>query len=323
MSARERQIEAFLDASDWWDWEREALAGDASTRRYERLISGAQSVILMDAPPGAGATTTQFADLAIWLKDKGLCPPDILAHDPDLGFMVISDLGRDDFAQWLTKRPSDAQRLYRAATDILLHLQTCPVPADLPVMTPATGAMMVDLAGAYYAGHPADDLVTAMEHALERFALSPDTLALRDYHAENLIWRPHFAGLAQVGLLDFQDAFIAPKGYDLMSLLRDARRDVPAALSAEIITYFIDKTGLGPDFHAQLACLGAQRNLRILGVFARLAKEMRKPKYLKLVPRVWANLQTDLAHPALADLRRTVDKTLPQPTAAVLESLAP
>ena len=106
-----------------------------------------------------------------------------------------------------------------------------------------------------------------------------------------------------------------------MSLLRDARRDVPADFSAEMIDYYMRNAGLDKDFHAQLACLGVQRNLRILGVFARLAKQMRKTRYLALIPRVWANLQIDLAHPALADLRRAVDNMLPTPTDAVLESL--
>ncbi|MDX8350546.1 phosphotransferase [Cognatiyoonia sp. IB215446] len=323
MSAREEQINAFLQATEWREWQRAPLAGDASTRRYERLSSGANSVILMDAPSGSGATTTEFADLAAALQDFKLCPPAILAHDPVLGAMVISDLGRDDFALWLAKRPEDAEMLYRAAIDVLLHLRQQMPPADLSVMTPEIGAAMVGLAGEHYAGRPADDLISEMARALERLAPHADTLALRDYHAENLIWRPGLSGLARVGLLDFQDAFVAPEGYDLVSLLRDARRDVPPALVTRMVAYYMDKTNADQGFHAQLACLGAQRNLRILGVFPRLAKQMRKPKYLALIPRVWANLQLDLAHPALAELRRVADATLPSPTDAFLEGLQP
>ena len=149
----------------------------------------------------------------------------------------------------------------------------------------------------------------------------PDTLALRDYHAENLIWRPELVGLARVGLLDFQDAFVAPLGYDLASLLRDARRDVPDDICAAMVAHFMAETGAGADFPAQLACLGAQRNLRILGVFARLAVEMGKTRYIPMIPRVWAQLQKDLAHPALSDLRAAVSDILPAPDAALLARL--
>jgi Predicted phosphotransferase related to Ser/Thr protein kinases len=150
---------------------------------------------------------------------------------------------------------------------------------------------------------------------------TPDTLALRDYHAENLIWRPDLDGLARVGLLDFQDAFVAPLGYDLASLLRDARRDVPDDICAAMVAHFMAATGAGAEFPAQLACLGAQRNLRILGVFARLATEMGKTRYIPMIPRVWAQLQKDLAHPALSDLRDVVADLLPPPDAALLARL--
>jgi aminoglycoside/choline kinase family phosphotransferase len=152
-----------------------------------------------------------------------------------------------------------------------------------------------------------------MTAALSACAPVADRLALRDFHAENLIWRPALAGAARVGLLDFQDAFIAPAGYDLVSLLRDARRDVDPKLVQDMIARFTAGTDVGPDFPAQFACLGAQRNLRILGVFARLAKQAGKTRYLTLIPRVWRNLMLDLAHPALADLRAVVHDLLPPP----------
>lgn len=321
MSDRQTFITEFLAQSTWATWDRMPLAGDASARRYERLTHNGSSVILMDAPPENGEDTTPFANLAEHLTAHGLYPPAVLAHNRKRGVMVLSDLGPNDFAGWLSNKPTDARPLYGAAIDVLLHLQSCELPTSLKRMTPNIGAEMVGITPEYYAGKSDLDLVKAMHEALNRLAPIADTLALRDFHAENLIWRPQLSGLARVGLLDFQDAFIAPNGYDLASLLRDVRRGVEPNIAEEMIITFMEKAGLDDTFRAQLACLGAQRNLRILGVFARLATEMKKPLYIDLIPRVWSNLQIDLAHPALAKLQQAVHDTLPAPDDATLERL--
>ncbi|SFR53719.1 hypothetical protein SAMN04488005_2690 [Yoonia tamlensis] len=318
MTDRAEVVGNFLAASKWADWRRHPLAGDASSRRYERLTNDAASVILMDAPRENGATTGAFAQITALLQNAGLCPPAILAHDQTPGIMVLSDLGPDDFASWLMKHPADSLGLYRVATDVLVHLATLPAPDTLIAMTPKVGAQMVEITGEFYASDPIPDLIQEMQTALAALAPTPNTLSLRDFHAENLIWRADQQGLDRVGLLDYQDAFVAPRGYDLASLLRDVRRDIDPALAQEITAYFIAKTRAGPDFVAQLACLGAQRNLRILGVFARLSKVMQKKRYIDLIPRVWAHLMADLRHPALARLQQAVQDTLPTPDEALL-----
>ncbi|MEL6682756.1 MAG: phosphotransferase [Pseudomonadota bacterium] len=322
MTSRSVLIKAFLAGSRWESWHQTALAGDASSRRYLRLTSGDETVILMDDPPSSGATTSQFAAVATYLSSCGLCPPHIHAHDPSLGLMIISDLGEQDFARWLIQRPKDSDMLYRAAADVLLHLKSCPPPDGLTEMTPDIGAEMVRIVGEKYAGKPADDLMEEIRLALRQLAPCADTLALRDFHAENLIWRPAMTGHSKIGLLDFQDAFIAPEGYDLVSLLRDARRDVAPTFYNTIVSYYIDRSGQKDTFRAQLACLGVQRNLRILGVFARLARDQQKPHYLSFIPRVWQYLQEDLSHPKLAAVRRVADATLPPPSADHLKGLA-
>jgi len=314
-------IDHFITASDWADWDRHPLAGDASARRYERLTDGTSNVILMDAPPENGETTNAFASITSLLQNAGLAPPEILAHDVSAGIMILSDLGQDDFAGWLTKNPADNLTLYRAATDVLVHLDNYPAPSNLNQMTPEVGSQMVEITGEFYANAPTPDLTTEVHRALATLAPNANTLALRDYHAENLIWRPKLQGLNRVGLLDYQDAFIAPAGYDLASLLRDVRRDIDPALAQEITTYYMAKTGAGSDFPAQLACLGAQRNLRILGVFARLSLVMGKKRYIDLVPRVWANLMADLRHPELKMLEQAVRDTLPAPDTETLARL--
>ena len=147
-------------------------------------------------------------------------------------------------------------------------------------------------------------------------------MILRDYHAENLIWLPGRKGIARVGLLDFQDAMTGHRAYDLVSLLQDVRRDVPAGIETRMLARYIDGSGTNDHaFRTAYAVLGAQRNLRILGVFARLATDYGKPRYVDLIPRVWAHLVRDLDHPALAPVAQMLVDTLPAPSPETLQRL--
>ena len=146
----------------------------------------------------------------------------------------------------------------------------------------------------------------------------PPVLGLRDFHAENLVW----LGAAPLGVLDFQDAVAVHPAYDLVSALQDARRDVDPALEQAQIARYVAASGQDEGrFRAAYALLGAQRNLRILGIFTRLAQRDGKTRYLAFMPRVWDALQRDLAHPALAPLARAM-QGIPAPSARVLERIA-
>ena len=142
---------------------------------------------------------------------------------------------------------------------------------------------------------------------------------LRDYHAENLLWLPGRSGAARVGLLDFQDMLHGHPAYDLVSLLEDARRDVPAALRTALTDRYLARTGADREaFLLAAATLSAQRNLKIVGLFTRLARRDGKPRYLELLPRAWGHLAADLAHPALAPLAGLVAQHMPPPEPPVL-----
>ena len=321
MNERDALVDAFLAGTVWRGWQRDQIAGDASARRYLRLTNGGQSVILMDAPPADTQSTQPFADIAHLLTTHGLSAPNVLAHNAQDGVMVLTDLGQNDFAAWLKAHPDETPMLYQAAADVLLRLKEILPPDTLKQMTPTVGAEMIMITGEHYAQRDVTDLRETLQDALSEFAPVADTLALRDFHVENLIWRAKHTGLNRVGLLDFQDAFVAPAGYDLASLLRDARRDVPEETVQATLAYFAAKSGASTLFRTQVACLGVQRNLRILGVFARLAKVMKKPRYLEFLPRVWANVMADLNDPALANLRQAILDTLPAPTVPFCESL--
>ncbi|MFZ3580676.1 aminoglycoside phosphotransferase family protein [Loktanella sp. DJP18] len=312
MSDRGLRTSRFLSGTQWQDWKAFPLASDASARRYWRLTGPAgRTAILMDADPATGENVTPFLAIAQWLIANGLSAPGLLHGNVPQGLLLIDDLGPETVAAAAANVTEDI--LYDAAVDVLVVLDRLTPPPGLKVMTPGVGAEMVAITAEAY--HPCDPapLVGAMRDALAAHAPTASHLALRDYHAENLIWQPQAAGLHRIGLLDFQDAFVAPRGYDLASLLRDIRRTVSAAQVTRQTARFAAAVGIDPDaLAAQLATLGAQRNLRILGVFARLDAR-GKPRYADMLPRVWDQLLADLDHPALTDLRRIVVTMLPRP----------
>lgn len=280
----------------------------------------------MLAGPGSTAELLRFAALARHLAGLGLSPPGIFASDPEAGLMLIEDLGDDLFVRRIAGNPAEEMPLYEAAAGVLATLARHPPPAGLPVLDAAIMPPLVAPLFEWYAPGTGAGERRAIEAALgEALAAvvdaAPSALVHRDFHAENLIWLPERSAQARVGLLDFQDAHAGPSAYDMVSLVEDARRDVSEAARNAAIAAFLDLTGgSGAALAGALAALGAQRNLRILGIFARLARRDGRPGYLRFVPRVWAHLRRDLSHPSLAALARHM-AVVPPPSAAFLESL--
>ncbi len=266
----------------------------------------------MDAPPDTCGSQARFVEIATHIRQLDLCAPDVYAWDENLGILVLEDLGQTDFAQHLTNHSVDEQLLYEAAVDVLALLQSSPPPDGLNKMTPQVGADMIDIAFEWAAVDQSPELAAQIKShiydGLTKADSTPNTLSLRDFHAENLIWRPHQDGTARVGLLDFQDAFVTHPTYDLASLLRDARRDLTPSLVDPLVTR-LTPSGSDPiAFKNAFHIMAVQRNLRILGIFARLAKLDGKSKYLALIPRVWSHLMRDLATPNLAPLLPLVQR---------------
>lgn len=323
MTERERAKEAFLRQAGWRGEPLRALAGDASNRRYERFTLDARPVVLMDAPPETGGSIEPFLDVAAHLEGLDLHPPAIVARDPAQGFLLLEDLGDGLYARIFERAPDQEIPLYREALAVLRHLHQAPIPS-LPTYGPAEMAAAIDLAPIWYAdapGHVAP-LAESLFQALETLDWSRKVVALRDFHAENLIWCPEEIGLRRVGLLDFQDAVLCHPLYDVASLFHDARRDVPEpvveTLREEMFHWFAEDLAT---FDRAIAILSAQRALRILGIFARLSLQFGKPGYVDLIPRVWTQLETNLQHPSLAEVRRRVAEVLPHPSPAHLGDL--
>ena len=308
-------IDAFLAEAGWGGAEIEPLAGDASFRRYFRIRRGEATSMLMDAPPPQ-EDSRPFLRAARWLGANGMRAPRIVHDDSGRGLVLLEDFGAARMRDYLDQWPDDEREVYCAAVDALVALHQLP-PGPFAEYTmreyvrearlftewygPAQG-LSVDEAG-YTA---AWDEVLAPLLPRQR----PGVTVLRDYHAENIML---LDALHEQGLLDFQDALIGHRAYDLVSLLQDARRDVSPALEAEMFDYYLQASGEedGESFLADYARLGAQRNAKIVGIFVRLWRRDGKPRYLGLVPRVWDLLERDLMHPALAPVARWFDANIP------------
>jgi aminoglycoside/choline kinase family phosphotransferase len=306
----------FLASCGWQGAEILPLAGDASFRRYFRVLRGNRSAVLMDAPP-PHEDPQPFIAVAEWLIGRGLSAPEILARDLDRGLLLLGDFGSERLRETLDRDPQRERELYELATDVLVHLHQHPPMAglkphgleqwldELKLFTewycPAVGAE-VDVAG-YEA---------AWRRVLEPVAadgLGPVTV-LRDYHAENIMLVEGRDGVAHFGLLDFQDALAGHPAYDLASVLEDARRDVLPTIERAMIDRYLAATGLGEAFEGAYWALAAQRNTRILGVFTRLWKRDNKPGYRRFQPRMWGLLERDLGQPGLEPVRDWFDSNI-------------
>ena len=322
MPDRPNLIRRFLAGSGWGNATRSHLAGDASNRSYQRLQMNGKTAVLMDAPPDHGEDIRPVVTITNHLLTLGFSAPRILAQDAGNGFLLIEDLGDDLFAKLIQTSPEMELPLYCAATDVLIKLHQSPPPDHLPDYNPAVMADYIAPLFEWY--HPADatPIQQELQTVLTEYCTATPVMALRDYHAENLLWLPDRGGIKRVGLLDYQDAVKTHPAYDLVSLLKDARRDVPAAIETAMINRYITTTGTNPDtFRAAYAALGVQRNLRILGIFASLCINAGKPHYIDLIPRVRAQLTELLTHPALTTLQTLVLEILPEPTPDHLQRL--
>jgi aminoglycoside/choline kinase family phosphotransferase len=323
---RTQAIGDFLAGAGWGRVARAPLAGDASARRYERLRRGAATAILMDVPPESGLEVGPFLAVDAWLRAAGFSAPEVLAADPARGLVLLEDLGDDLFARLCAAAPEGEAGLYGAAIDLIADLQRVPPPTGAWSPPPYDMAFLlreVRLMPEWYlpgalGGPVSADLLAEYEalaaSALAGVAAARSTAVLRDYHAENLIWLPARRGAARVGLLDFQDMLLGHPAYDVVSLIGDARRDVSPAVREAMLARYVARSGADAEaFLAAAHLLSAQRNLKILGLFARLCRRDGKPRYLGYLPRVWALLAHDLAHPALAPFAAFVARHVPAP----------
>jgi tRNA threonylcarbamoyl adenosine modification protein YjeE len=351
--ARLQALRQFLTEAGYSDAERQRMAGDASTRSYARLVRQDGVVILMNSPRrpdgpaiydgksySAAAHLAEdvkpFVAIANGLRERGFSAPAIHHADLEAGFLITEDFGSAGVIEGDPPRPI-ADR-YQAATDMLAALHREALPEILPlaphvsyaIPTFDTDALLVEIGlmpewylpdrGVELTRDLRAEFVTMWRDLLSKPAALPKTWALRDFHSPNLIWLDQRPDIAKVGIIDFQDTVLGPPAYDLASLLQDARLDVPEQLELALLTRYIKARRASDDtfdpaaFAEIYAIMSAQRNTKLLGIFARLNRRDGKPQYLRHLPRIWTYLTRSLAHPALSGIRAWYSANVPPPS---------
>ena len=315
-AARDASIAAFLRANGFAPEDAQPLAQDASFRRYLRLRGGA---VLMDAPPPED--TRPFLRIAAHLAALGLSVPRILAADAVAGLVIEEDLGDDLFSAILSDTNIDT--LFDAAVDALIVFQRAAPPNGLPawgkaeMIQTATGTLFDWWWPAMNGTSPPDaaraDVAAALSTMLAPLETGPRCMVHRDYFAGNLLWLPERSGPRRAGVIDFQTAALGHPAYDLVSLLQDARRDIPPEIETKALTrYLAARPDLDPEtFHAAYDACAAQRHLRVACQWVRLARRDSRPHYLVHAPRTWALLNRALKKPAAAPLAAALDRWVP------------
>lgn len=290
-------------------------SADASFRRYFRCQVAGRSVILMDAPP-ALEDSAPFVDIAGRLARAGVPVPQILAVDLTQGFMALSDLGRETWLTALT--PGNADAWFSQAIDTLITLQQADT-RGLPIYDDALLRRELALFPDWYlARHLQADgdrqliawLDTVNEQLVEAALAQPRVFVHRDYMPRNLM-----VSEPNPGVLDFQDAVLGPVSYDPVCLFRDAFISWPESrVTGWLADYHARAQAAGlpvparrEDFLRDADLMGAQRHLKVIGIFARIRYRDGKPRYLEDVPRFFAYLQAVAdRHPELDALRRVL-----------------
>ncbi len=275
-------------------------SSDASFRRYFRVQHGPKSFVIMDAPPDK-EDCEPFIKISVALASFGLNVPQVLAKDLRQGFLLLSDLGSEQYLPLLDDDSVDV--LYADAITALVNMQVRAVASKVVLPVYDFDLLMTEMRlfkdwllaqqlGIQLNNEQADALDKVFVWLAQQALAQPQVWVHRDYHSRNLMR----TALANPGVLDFQDAVLGPLTYDLVSLLKDCYISWPRQqVEAWLANYLrqIQAAGLAMDVdYAQLQvwfdCMGVQRHLKATGIFARLNIRDGKPGYLADIPRTLA-----------------------------------
>ena len=291
---------------------------------------GGETAVIMDAPPPR-EDVRPFVHMTGHLLGLGYSAPRIYAEDREMGLLLLEDLG-DDLYTAAVAQGAGERELYERAVDLLIDLHSRQSAVAVPDgLAEYDEEMLLDEAALFtdwympktlHAPTPPRTRTAFLDiwrRYLPMLEEVPETLTLRDYHADNLIWLSGRDGIAAVGLLDYQDAVVGRTPYDLMSLLEDARRDLEPGLAGLMLDRYL---GAFPDqdrrtFEAVYAILAAQRHCKVIGIFTRLAFRDGKFAYLRHIPRVWRLLTDACRHPVLGPLQDWLDAAVPRSSRTV------
>ncbi|WP_396624189.1 aminoglycoside phosphotransferase family protein [Luteitalea sp.] len=286
------------------------LTGDASDRRYFRLISPEGQTMVLAAYPAAFDETLPFLNVTRLLDQMPVPVPDILDEAPDLGLLLLEDLGDVTLQAHLGLATSEEHgRLYREAVRLIAALQSrgaelasdAYLPYGIAFDEAKLGWEMDFFLKHYLLGYRGVQLDEGTHTAIraelkllvERLAAEPRVLCHRDYHSRNLMLHSQ-----RLYLIDYQDARLGPDTYDLASLLRDSYVDLSDSTVNWLLAYFLALTGrpeAEAEFRERFDVMSLQRNLKALGTFGYQTTAKQNPVYIQYIPRTLRYVRTNLA----------------------------
>lgn len=308
------EIYQFLEESKIDKFTIVQIPGDASTRRYYRLITQDKAYILMDSSDDI-LSVIKFCNICDLLRGHNYSAPEIYFRDTERGFLLLEDFGDNQCTKYLQKLPREEKRIYEDCIDFLTDLHKVKIPANINEYSVEKLQSELDIFKEWYLKYNLpeanqSELITHFDQltkpVVSRISSSNNVLVLKDYMADNIMILNDRTGINRVGLLDFQDAVRGSKYYDLSSILQDARRDVSENLEKYCIERFIAATSVKDKdaFILNYNVTALHKNLRIIGVFHRLNLQYGKTKYLKFLPRMWAYVKRNLETEELQPLKQ-------------------
>ncbi|NRB10706.1 MAG: phosphotransferase [Rickettsiaceae bacterium] len=318
--SRKEQLQKFINSyfNNNDNLSLQQLKGDASVRKYFRIVTENKSYIVMDCPPGL-CKVEPFIKIAKHFSQIGISAPEIIHTDIKNGFIILEDFGDITIKQYIEQKNDKnfKQEFLYLIIDLLIIIQNNDLPNDLKLYDNQALIKELDIFLSWYPQITGKILTDSeiseykdiWQHILSLQEAMPKTLVFRDYHTENMMHLATRGGINQLGLLDFQDAVIGSPIYDLVSILEDARIEIERDLAINAIQYFANKKNL--DYNQVLLnyhILGAQRNSRILGVFVKKSIGEGNDNYLKYIPLLLKYLEYDLSHTKLKQLKLIMKK---------------
>lgn len=297
------------------DYKIDFLAQDMSVRKYYRVKAEDKNFVLMEAPPPENPKL--FWQISEYLQNHKLSSPKILDHDIKNGFLLLEDFGDNTFTKVLEKKPELENTLYTSAVSTLKFLQKQITEKPYFIENYTSDKLLKEACVFldfywYYekkdlpSSKIAEEYRNLWNRLFQQTENVPKTLVLRDFHVDNIMYLEQRKDQQKCGLLDFQDALWGAKIIDLVSLLEDARRDIPLTIKKSMWDFYMSDIKKSEHEYWQDCAdiLSASRHAKILGVFTRYFIRNGSYKYLIHLPRLWKLLKNCLENKAMFDLKQ-------------------
>tara|TARA_B100000902_G_C27306769_1_gene915963 strand:+ start:1250 stop:2218 length:969 start_codon:yes stop_codon:yes gene_type:complete len=318
MAIDEISTKPFLVRNKISDYKLEQIKSDASFREYYRVEN--KRLLIMHAPREKGESLINFEKINKILSSINLSVSKIYDIDYENNLMLIEDFGNDIFSKILN--PNNERDLYQKSIELLsfIHnhsnLETYHVEKYSFEILINESELFIE----WYLEKHLKLIVSSSEkvefrNILEKhfksLSLEKNTLVLRDFHVDNLIYLENRNGIKQLGLIDYQDALLGSVAYDLASLVEDVRRPIKEELKHSLIeiyskSIFVDQNEL----QREIDFYSIQRNLKIIGIFSRLKYRDNKMNYFPMIEVAWSFINNHIKKSEYNDLNHWIDKMM-------------